>query len=40
MLSHCLTSENLQNARLNGEAQFRKMMRSMGYDHVSISWEE
>ena len=40
MLGHCLTPENLHNARLNGEAQFRKMMRSMGYDHVSISWEE
>lgn len=39
MLDHCLTPENLQNARLNGEAQFRKMMRSMGYEHVSISWE-
>lgn len=38
MLSHCLTRENLLSAQQNGEAQFRKMMRSMGFEHVNIRW--
>ena len=40
MLRHCLTPENLRNARQNGEAQFRRMMKAMGFDHVSIQFEE
>ncbi len=39
MLAHSLTQENLLNARQNGEAQFRRMMRSLGYEHISIQWE-
>ena len=39
MMSHCLTKENLQAAKANGEAQFRSMMRSMGYKHVKIVFE-
>lgn len=39
MMSHCLTKENLQAAKVNGEAQFRSMMRSMGYKHVKIVFE-
>lgn len=39
MQSHCLTKENLQAAKVNGEAQFRSMMRSMGYKHVIIVFE-
>lgn len=39
MLTHCLTKENLQAAQVNGEAQFRSMMRSMGYKHVTITFE-
>ena len=39
MQSHCLTKENLQAAKVNGEAQFRSMMRSMGYKHVKIVFE-
>ena len=39
MLSHCLTKENLQAAKVNGEAQFRSMMRSLGYKHVNIVFE-
>ena len=39
MLTHCLTPENLQNARLNGEAQFRNMMKSLGYEHIRIRWD-
>ncbi len=40
MLAHCLTPDNLAIARQNGESHFRNMMRAMGYDHVSIKWEE
>ena len=40
MLKHCMTKENLHNAQVNGEAQFRHMMQAMGYDHVLIKWEE
>ena len=39
MQSHCLTKENLEAAKVNGEAQFRSMMRSMGYKHVKIVFE-
>lgn len=39
MMSHCLTKENLQAAKANGEAQFRSMMRSLGYKHVKIVFE-
>ena len=38
MLRHSMTKENLQNARANGEEQFRRMMKTMGFDHVSIIW--
>ena len=34
-----LTKENINKAQQNGEAQFRQMMRSMGYEHVSIRFE-
>ena len=40
MLKHCLTQENLRNAGINGEAQFRRMMKALGFDHVSISFEQ
>lgn len=40
MLEHCLTPQNLHSARQNGEAQFRHMMRTMGFEHVSILWQE
>ena len=39
MLGHCLTPENLRTARENGEAQFSRMMKTMGYEHVSIRWK-
>ena len=39
MLHRSLTKENINKARQNGEAQFRQMMRSMGYEHVSIRFE-
>ena len=39
MLQRSLTKENINKAQQNGEAQFRQMMRSMGYEHVSIRFE-
>lgn len=39
MLRRCMTPENIQSARQNGEEQFRQMMKSMGYSHVLIRWE-
>lgn len=38
MLDHCVTPEHLSIARQNGEAQFRRMMKVMGYQHVRIKW--
>jgi len=40
MLSHSMTKENLHNARENGEAQFRRMMKTMGFEHVNIRWKD
>ena len=40
MLSHCLTSENLNEARSNAEQQLTQMMRAMGYRRVRIEWQE
>lgn len=40
MLKHCVTKQNIQSAKVNGEAQFRHMMKAMGYEHVSIRWKE
>lgn len=40
MLQHCLTPQNLESARQNGEAQFRRMVRSMGFEHVGIRWQQ
>ena len=39
MLTHCLTPANLRSARENGEALFTKMMKSIGYERVSIRWQ-
>ena len=40
MLKRCLTPANLKTAQENAEAQFRKMMFSMGYKNVQISFEK
>lgn len=40
MLQRSLTKENINKAQQNGEAQFHQMMRSLGYEHVSIRFEE
>lgn len=39
MLRKCLTAENLNNARQSGEKQFRQLLRSLGYEHISIQFE-
>ena len=39
MLRHSMTKENLQNARANGEEQFRRMMKTMGFEHVNVQWK-
>ena len=38
MLNHSMTKENLQHARENGEEQFRRMMKTMGFEHVNVVW--
>lgn len=40
MLAHGMTPQNIESARKNGEAQFRQLMRSMGYEHVAIQWNK
>jgi hypothetical protein len=39
MLKHCMTKENITLARQNGEAQFQRMMKVMGFEHVTIRWK-
>lgn len=40
MLSHGLTQQNIENAQINAKTQFRRMLQAMGYNHVSIRFEE
>ncbi len=40
MLHRSLTHDHLRQARQNGEDQFRQMMKAMGYEHVSIRFNE
>jgi len=40
MLQRSLTPEYKQHARQNGEAQFRRMMTTLGYNRVAINWQE
>lgn len=40
MLKHCMTPENIQSAHRNGEALFRNMFKTLGYEHVLIKWQE
>ena len=39
MLKRGLTKQYIETAKTNGEAQFRQMMLSMGYEHVSIRFK-
>ena len=39
MLHYSLTSKNIETARQNGETQLRRLMLSMGFQHVNIQWK-
>jgi len=39
MLRRGMTPQYIETAKTNGEAQFRQMMLSMGYEHVSIRFK-
>lgn len=38
MLRYSLTPQNIETARKNGDVQMRRLMQSMGYQHVNIQW--
>lgn len=38
MLHYSLTQKNIETACRNGETQLRRLMQSMGYQHVSVQW--
>lgn len=40
MLHHSMTEENLLAAESNAEQQFRNMMKSMGFSHITITFKE
>ena len=40
MLKRCVTRQNKEAARRNGELQFQQMMKAMGYKYVTIRWQE
>ena len=40
MKAHCLTRENLQAAEANGHEQFTRMMQSMGYKNIKVTFEK
>jgi hypothetical protein len=40
MIAHALTPQNLKSAQLNAEAQFRHMLKAMGYNHINIIFEK
>ena len=39
MKAHCLTPQNLTSAENNADTQFRRMMKAMGYNNISIRFE-
>lgn len=40
MKERCLTKENLRRAQENARAQFQNLMHAMGYERVSVRFEE
>ena len=40
MIQHCLTEENLEAARTNGETQMHNMMQQLGYKNITIKIEK
>ena len=39
MLRYSLTKKNVETARQNGDAQMRRLLQSMGFQHVNIEWK-
>lgn len=39
MLHYSLTPQNIETARKNGDVQMRRLMQSMGFQHVNIEWK-
>ena len=39
MLRYSLTKKNVETAKQNGETQLRRLMQSMGFQHVNIQWK-
>jgi hypothetical protein len=40
MLSHSMTKENLQAAEANASQQMHDIMRALGYQHVSVTFQK
>lgn len=40
MIAHCLTPSNIRSAENNADAQFRNMMRSMGFNNVVVRFKK
>ncbi len=40
MLRRCLTPQNIENAKQNGNAQVRQVLQGMGFRHVNIQYED
>ena len=39
MLRYSLTPQNIETARKNGDVQMRRLMQSMGFQHVNVQWK-
>ena len=39
MKAHSLTPQNLQSAEDNADAQFRQLMKAMGYNNIIVRFE-
>ena len=39
-LRRCLTPQNIENAKQNGNAQVRQVLQGMGFKHVNIQYED
>ena len=39
MLHYSLTPQNIETARKNGDVQMRRLLQSMGFQHVNIEWK-
>ena len=40
MVKHCMTKENIRTAELNAQRQMENMMRSMGFNHIAITFKK